>query len=629
MRRGNGTRRRRAGAFVSWTLTSLVLAEASRALFPILFDAREDAGAAVAVAIAILVFGLGPLVGTVLRAAGGAERATLVAVVTLVAGRVAMQAVHPIPIWLVSLTVTVALAAFALQLDSARSSGRAPAFALALLTGLALDAVIRASFSTWDIVWQAGLVPGLVAAFVSVGLLAAALAASGEEPRSSQTESPTLSVVLLGPFLLLEVLSLQNVAFVTSESGVGLPAGIVTVLAGNALGIAACVGAAAASPARRVGVPAAIAAVGGTAVLALVGGVAVLVATPLTQAAAATLVLLAVASRTRRPSGSAPVWRSDLATSVGMLVFLAAAFAYLIDIDVPLPVPRSAWPIAAAAALALGATASIGTARLPWAFALVPAAGAIAIPAILLATAPTLRSAPHDAATVRVLDWNIHGAVDGDGQVDLEAIADVIERADPDVVVLQEVGRGWPITGQVDQTAWLSRRLAMHVAWASAADDQFGNAVLTRTPASGVRVARLPYGEGPQHRSAVTVEIATGDGDPLLVVGTHLQNGDVPATRARQIAAVLHLVRPGRPALIAGDLNMQPTEDNVAIFERAGFVSVQDEVGDPAASTARDPAFPGDRVDWIWRTPGLTASSFTIVQTHASDHLPLVVTLTS
>jgi endonuclease/exonuclease/phosphatase family metal-dependent hydrolase len=607
----------------------LVLAEAIRALFPILFDAREDAGAAVAVAIAILVFGLGPLVATVLRAAAGAERAILVAVVALVAGRVGMQFVRPIPIWLVALTVALALAAFVLQLASARTSGRAPAFALAMLTGFALDAVIRASFATWDVVWQAGTAPALVAGSVSIGLLAATLVASAEERRSSPTERPAFSAILLGPFFLLEVLYLQNVAFVTSEAGVGLPAGIAIVLAGNALGIVACAGVAAASPARRFGVPAAVVAIAGTAILALVGGGWVLVTAPVTQAAAATLVLLALASRTRTPSDPVPVWRSDLAASIGMLVFVAAAFAYLIDIDVPLPVPRSAWPLAAAAVLALAATTSIGTARLPWALALIPAAGAVVVPAALLATAPTLRTAPDDSATVRLLDWNIHAAVDGDGQVDLEAIADIIERADPDVVVLQEVARGWPITGQVDQAEWLSRRLAMHLAWASAADDQFGNAVLTRAPASDVRVVPLPYGEGPQHRSAVVLEVVTGGGHPLFVVGTHLQNGDVPETRSRQIAVILDLVRPGQPAVVAGDLNMQPSEDNVASFERAGFVSVQDEAGDPGASTARDPAFPGDRVDWIWRAPGLTASSFTIVQTRASDHLPLVVTLTS
>ena len=353
---------------------ALVLAEASRALFPILFDAREDAGAAVAVAIAILVFGLGPLVGSVLRAAAGAERATLVAVVALVAGRLAMQFVRPIPIWLVALTAALALAAFALQLASARTSGRGPAFALALLTGFALDAVIRASFSTWDIVWQAGRAPALVAVSVSIGLLAATLVASAAEARSSQTERPAFSAILLGPFLLLEVLYLQNVAFVTSEAGVGLPAGVAIVLAGNALGIAACVGAAAASSTRRFGVPAAVVAIAGTAGLALVGGAWVLVLAPPTQAAAATLVLLAVASRTRTPSDPVPAWRSDLAASIGMLVFVAAAFAYLIDIDVPLPVPRSVWPIAAAAVLALGVTASIDTARLPWALALIPAA---------------------------------------------------------------------------------------------------------------------------------------------------------------------------------------------------------------------------------------------------------------
>jgi endonuclease/exonuclease/phosphatase (EEP) superfamily protein YafD len=56
-------------------------------------------------------------------------------------------------------------------------------------------------------------------------------------------------------------------------------------------------------------------------------------------------------------------------------------------------------------------------------------------------------------------------------------------------------------------------------------------------------------------------------------------------------------------------------------------VSVQDAVGDPGASTAREPEFPGNRVDWIWVSDDLTPSDFAIVPNRASDHLPLVVTV--
>lgn len=37
--------------------------------------------------------------------------------------------------------------------------------------------------------------------------------------------------------------------------------------------------------------------------------------------------------------------------------------------------------------------------------------------------------------------------------------------------------------------------------------------------------------------------------------------------------------------------------------------------------------FPGDRPDWIFGSPGLTFSNFAIVASDASDHRPLVVTV--
>jgi endonuclease/exonuclease/phosphatase family metal-dependent hydrolase len=39
---------------------------------------------------------------------------------------------------------------------------------------------------------------------------------------------------------------------------------------------------------------------------------------------------------------------------------------------------------------------------------------------------------------LRVLSWNVHGCVGGDGRFDPERVARVIERHRPDVALLQE-----------------------------------------------------------------------------------------------------------------------------------------------------------------------------------------------
>jgi endonuclease/exonuclease/phosphatase family metal-dependent hydrolase len=225
------------------------------------------------------------------------------------------------------------------------------------------------------------------------------------------------------------------------------------------------------------------------------------------------------------------------------------------------------------------------------------------------------------------MDWNIHSAMNGSGQLDPEAIAREAERRDPDVLILREVPRGWAISGSFDMAEWLLARLDMPYRWAAAADGQFGNLVLSRLPIRSVRSALLPYGAGPQHRSYLLVELDAGGGRTATVVGTHLENKEGTPTRANQIGTILRTVKGRLSTVIAGDMNMQPGDADVALFTQAGFASAQDATGHGSESTARDPNFPGDRPDWIFGASEVTFADFQIVRNEASDHLPLVVTV--
>ena len=103
-----------------------------------------------------------------------------------------------------------------------------------------------------------------------------------------------------------------------------------------------------------------------------------------------------------------------------------------------------------------------------------------------------------------LVDWNLHYGVSPLTAVDLEGIAATIEAQDPDVVTLQEVERGWVFGGGADMATWLAHRLGMTIHFAPAADHQFGNAVLARSELTDVVVHPLPYGAGPQSRSALS-----------------------------------------------------------------------------------------------------------------------------
>jgi endonuclease/exonuclease/phosphatase family metal-dependent hydrolase len=64
------------------------------------------------------------------------------------------------------------------------------------------------------------------------------------------------------------------------------------------------------------------------------------------------------------------------------------------------------------------------------------------------------------------VQWNVHQAVDLDAKLDPEGVASAIAaQGRVDVVVLNEVGRGWPLTGQLDLATWLSRRFDLPFLW--------------------------------------------------------------------------------------------------------------------------------------------------------------------
>jgi len=618
-------RRRYWWAAILAALSLTLLAQLVRAYVPLAFELGEEIGGntgyLIAGAVAAAVFA-SPALGGVL--AGRGRVALVSGVALLAAARLTVQLVHPVPVWL----GTVALAAGLVVLPSIVAAVRRAHGDDALLTGvvlgLALDTAIRGGFLTWDAAWQEG--PTAIGVAIGLGVLAIGAAiATPLEAASSQP--PALRLALFGPFFALQLLFLQNPAAVASQAELPMPLAVATVLAGDALALG--IGS------LRLRVAAAAAAF--LMVLATVGGYLL---TQVTGPGAAVLfvveqmllMLLLLQALIAEPPRPESIWRLAGSCALGSVAFVGLVFAYQIHIDLPLPFPNAFVPAVAATIVGVGALPRRGTIAgwVPRGAVLVPVA-LLAVPGVVWATEPSLETAAARASSVRIVSYNIHGAVDVDGQLDPETIAEVIDAQEPDVVLLQEVARGWPIFGGLDAAEWLSRRLEMPYVYVPAADEQFGNAVLSRVPMLETTSGQLPYGEGPQQRSYLAVRLDLGGGGELLVIDAHLERRfEDPATRRRQITTLLDVWGGEEPAVIAGDMNLQPNEDDVRLFLDAGLVSVQDEIGDPCEPTATepDPDEPCDRVDWIFVTPDVEPSAFEIAETRASDHLPLAVTVT-
>ena len=608
-------------------LAMALLAPVARVLFPRLFVMGEDGSFVTAGLLALLVYASPVIVVAARRATPVAMAAT--GIVALAAARLAVQFLHPIPGWLAIGATVVALIGATGMLVGLAGRRTLRMLPVAVVAGLALDTAVRVPAASWEPVWRSGIGPASLA-IGTVALAGVALTAALRDRTIDAGAGVSAgAVAAIGPFLMLQLVFVQNLGWVGSQASVSLPVAAVAILVADALalGAAALVAIGPRRPGVGVVLPIGVATVALTIVVSAVEGpwaIAVMLVLQVTAA-----VCLMVAASSEASVSRIALVLAATAASVG---FLLLALLWQLHIDRPLPFPRAVVPAVAGLWLAGSAMTAVSRVRrdtrsreaVP---ALAAATGIVAL--CLVATAvvalswPSPEIATHEGTDVRVVSFNVRGGVGPDAMLDVDAIARSIAASRPDVVVLQEVARGWPVFGAGDLLADLERRLGMSSAFEPAADGQFGNAILSRLPMRRVAGGALPPDPGEQRRSFLTMRVRTASG-PLDVTATHLGSGAID-----QIDALLAGIESGATAIVAGDMNMQPTDAaSVARFEHAGLVDTAAATGDPCRTTSVEPTSSCDRPDWVWVTPDLDVARFAIGDASASDHLPIEVTLT-
>jgi endonuclease/exonuclease/phosphatase family metal-dependent hydrolase len=223
-----------------------------------------------------------------------------------------------------------------------------------------------------------------------------------------------------------------------------------------------------------------------------------------------------------------------------------------------------------------------------------------------------------------VLTWNVRGAARPDERL----LADVLRRAEPDVVALQEVRHG--------QSRRLARRLGWHHVWAFKHNPWSpllwwraeGMAVLAPDPPADVwracltpGVHRLSY-----RRRVVIAATVHHDDDTLRIYDVHLTTDDA-AMRIAQAHTITTRMAADRstPAVIAGDLNAAGERALLDVFATRGMV-------DPHGAPTSPAWAPYQRIDAV-----LVPSTATVVDHRTppggppwavlSDHLPVLVEL--
>ncbi len=494
------------------------------------------------------------------------------------------------------------------------SVGRAAGQGLAL--AFAADVAIRAVFRTVDAPfsdspWAAGIVALLAVLALFGGWRAAGRPAEFGGPLRS------LPLLGLGPALVVFMAFSGNFGQTAAPGGLDLRAALIWV------GVAASAGlawsSASAKSSRGLGFIHVVAA----SVILLVGVWMVGAAPGSTVPGVSLLglglpvVVTALFPEDRKSRTSA--WSVSTLTVSGVLLVA------LLFIFYSFYAPTWVLPVAVVVTVALALMSAISRHQEPGK-RLVPLLAPLLFlaPLIVGVTSgpPSSDNGPADAsANVTVMTYNIRQGFGATSRFDLEAVAREIEKRPTDVVALQEVGRGWVVSGAADTLAWLSQRLDMPVYYGANMGDLWGNAVLTRLPVFGASNTHYnSKGRVPRGYQRVSIQTA---GAPITILHTHLDHADDGDTvRAAQVVRMLEDWGKAPRTILLGDLNANPDSVAIRTLGNAGFVDVS--AGGPLTYPASEPK---DRIDYIFVTSDLTVNQAETRQSLASDHLPVWASL--
>ncbi|SDM28686.1 endonuclease/exonuclease/phosphatase family protein [Sediminibacillus halophilus] len=238
---------------------------------------------------------------------------------------------------------------------------------------------------------------------------------------------------------------------------------------------------------------------------------------------------------------------------------------------------------------------------------------------------------------VRVMTYNMHTGIGSDGSYDLDRIANTIQASDADVIGLQEVDVHWAARSNFDdQLTELAETLNMHSFFAPIYDQdpltkdeprrQFGVAVLSKFPitsATNREITRLSTQDAnPEPALApgfADVRI-NAKGAHFSFFVTHLDYRADPFVRELQVDDMLRIIPETGSSVLVGDMNAGPSDPELQpLLNR--FQDAWNGAGDgntyPAAS-------PQKRIDFILASQNVKLLHTEVIQTDASDHLPVV-----
>jgi endonuclease/exonuclease/phosphatase family metal-dependent hydrolase len=263
---------------------------------------------------------------------------------------------------------------------------------------------------------------------------------------------------------------------------------------------------------------------------------------------------------------------------------------------------------------------------------------ALVLAMCLLLAGPFVRPLPvqaESAATLKVMDWNIHHGVDTSGANNLDRVAAAIVNVNPHVVSLNEVEKQNGYNNNADEPAVLESALESRTgspwygcfAQRDAAATGQGNLILSR-----IRIDSCATQVLSASRSVARATLSVNN-LIVTVFSTHLDDAS-SSTRMTQVAQLTTWAATApEQRILMGDFNAGDSAPELQSL-RAGW----EDAWAAAAAAGTAISYPGNtagntrnsRIDYIWRSKGAVALALQSAQVYdtgtISDHRPVSAT---
>ena len=223
---------------------------------------------------------------------------------------------------------------------------------------------------------------------------------------------------------------------------------------------------------------------------------------------------------------------------------------------------------------------------------------------------------------LKVMTWNISGAVGVDGEFDVDRIIDEIKANDPDIIGLQEVDSDIDISS-------IANELNMFYYYDQAGDTNEGNALLSKYPIEESETIDLPLIDGTRARILIKNKVLIEQREWEIYV-THFSRYDKQQDHLNQAKFVSSILSKSRnPRIILmGDLNFSPSSNphseltnNENFKLRDTYEFLNDDLGYTFRSNSLF-----KRIDYIFSSFNLEPTESKVICTQASDHCAVITT---